>query len=212
MFTGIIEHKGRVQRISLSAAGASLQVDLGPLVDGLQPGDSVAVDGVCLTMTLLNGAQAHFDVGPESLQRSTLGSLKSGDAVHLERAMRADARFDGHIVQGHVDAVAQVVQRTERGRAVDLQLRIANNPLPLVVEKGSVAIAGVSLTVNSVVDDHFSVSLVPFTQTETYLADSRVGDQHNVEFDIIGRYVARLLQPKRGASLSVDFLRENGFA
>lgn len=212
MFTGIVEHKGRVTGLVAAASGASLRVDLGPLSKGLKLGDSVAVDGVCLTITDLQGAVGHFDVGPESLQRSTLASLKAGHAVHLERAMRADGRLDGHIVQGHVDAVARIVQRSSRGQAIDLTLQIPGQALPLVVEKGSIAIAGVSLTVNSVDADQFSVSLVPFTQSETYLAQSQVGDHCNIEFDIIGRYIAKLLQSSGSAPLSLDFLKENGFA
>lgn len=212
MFTGIIEHIGRVLGSQGGPSGAALRIALGPVAQGLKRGDSVAIDGVCLTLTQLDGEAGSFDVGPESLQRSTLGHLRAGQAVHLERALRADGRLDGHIVQGHVDVVAEVISRSDRGQAVDIRLRVPGHDLSLVVEKGSVAIAGVSLTVNQVTGDSFSVSLIPFTQGQTYLPDCRVGDRLNIEFDIVGRYVARLMRVPQAGSVSLDLLKENGFA
>lgn len=212
MFTGIIEHIGRVLALQGGPSGAALRIALGPVAQGLKLGDSVAIDGVCLTLTQLDGEAGRFDVGPESLQRSTLGHLRAGQAVHLERALRADGRLDGHIVQGHVDAVAQVVTRNDRGQAVDLKLQVRGSDLSLVVEKGSIAMAGVSLTVNHVSGDSFSVSLIPFTQGQTYLPDCRVGDRLNIEFDIVGRYVARLMRVPQAGAVSLDLLKENGFA
>jgi riboflavin synthase len=213
VFTGIVEHLGRVTAFTADAAGGKLGVDLGPLVAGVKIGDSVAVNGACLTVTSLTSEIATFDVGPESLERTTLGALAVGERVHLERALAAGGRLDGHLVQGHVDCVGQVERAVPRGRAVDLHIAVTDHSLDLVVEKGSIAVAGVSLTVNAVRGQRFEVSLVPHTQTKTFLNELRPGARVNVEFDIIGRYVARLLGRSGGrGSLDEGFLREHGFA
>lgn len=209
MFTGIVEHVGKVVSKTGSSGGAILCVDLGPCAEGVKLGDSIAVDGVCLTATKIQQHRASFDVGPESLQRTTLGGLTAGMSVNLERALAFGGRLDGHLVQGHVDCVGELTLCQPRGRAVDVTVAV-EQPLDLVVEKGSIALAGVSLTVNAVDNKTFSVSLVPFTQDKTVAP--RVGQRVNVEFDIIGRYVARLLGQSRSSSLSKDFLKEHGFA
>lgn len=188
-----------------------LAVDLGPCAEGVRPGDSVAVDGVCLTARTLEGRVALFDVGPESLERTTLGRLRARDRVNLERALQLGGRLDGHLVQGHIDRVGEVRNVRDRGRAIDLQIAVPGDDLRLAVDKGSVAIAGVSLTINAVRGSSIEVSLVPFTQAGTNLPDLRAGHRINIEFDIIGRYVARLLAGSAGGRMDAAFLKEHGF-
>ena len=213
MFTGIVEHLGRVSAFTADAAGGRIGIDLGPVAEGVKLGDSIAINGACLTATSLAGSSATFDVGPESLERTTLGGLAVGDRVHLERALAAGGRLDGHLVQGHVDCVGSVERVTPRGTAIDLRVTVTEQPLDLVVEKGSIALAGVSLTVNMVQGQRFEVSLVPHTQAKTFLTELRPGARINVEFDIIGRYVARLLGKSSGrGTIDEGFLREHGFA
>ncbi|MFH1811010.1 MAG: riboflavin synthase [Pseudomonadota bacterium] len=213
VFTGIIEHLGTVTARGGGASGQQLAVDLGPSAAGVKPGDSVAIDGACLTATSLDGSVAWFDAGPETLNRTSLGGLRVGDRVHVERALALGGRLDGHLVQGHVDCVGELRRVAPRGQAVDLELVVHDHPLDLVVEKGSIAVAGVSLTVNRVESHGFEVSVVPFTQQRTRLASLRPGQHLNIEFDVIGRYVARLVGSARGGhGLSMDVLRENGFA
>lgn len=213
MFTGIIEHVGRVVAARGGSGGAQLTLDLGPCADGVRVGDSIAVDGACLTVTQLEGVRAVFDVGPESLSRTTLGRLRSGDRVHLERALPLGGRLDGHLVQGHVDAVGEVLRVSPRGQAVDLSIVVHDHPLDLVVEKGSIAVAGVSLTVNRVSGSTFEVSLVPLTRQRTTLAGLSPGARVNIELDIIGRYVARLVGLTQGRGVNDRaWLEENGFA
>nr|WP_297425688.1 riboflavin synthase [uncultured Actinotalea sp.] len=201
MFTGIVEEVGEVLAVEHTGEDARLRLR-GPVVtEGVRLGDSIAVAGVCLTVTSLGGdadgagetGTFTADVMPETLRRSTLGDLVPGDRVNLERAVRADGRLDGHLVQGHVDGVGELVSRTPGPRWDDLVLRL---PAPLaryVAEKGSIAVSGVSLTVTGVGADTFGVSLIPTTLAATTLGDLRPGDRVNLEVDVVAKYVERLL-------------------
>ena len=216
MFTGIIQHIGAVRAARATADGARLVIDVGPLAEGLAIGASVAVNGACLTAASIAGAVAEFDVMAETLKATTLGSLRAGQKVNLERAMTADGRFDGHIVQGHVDAVAKVV-RIDRDRGWVVHLAGEPGLAGQIVRKGSVALDGVSLTVVAVKGGEFSVALIPTTLAATTLGELRTGQAVNVETDVIGKYVQRVLQqlapgagPGRG--LSIETLRDAGFA
>ncbi len=194
MFTGIIEEIGTVVAVARpSAADARLRVRGPRVAAGSAPGASIAVSGVCLTVTAVADGVFDVDVMPQTLARTTLGDLAPGDAVNLERALRLDGRLDGHVVQGHVDGVGPVLARRPGARWEDLQIGL---PAPLagyVAEQGSVAVAGVSLTVTSVGPDRFGVSLIPTTLAATTLGTLAVGDRVDLEVDVLAKYVARLL-------------------
>jgi len=210
MFTGIIRHVGTVRSSAGTAAGARLTIDLGPLAEGLSPGDSVAVDGACLTATAIDAADVTFDVVHETLRRTTLGALATGSRVNLERSLSLAAALDGHLVQGHVDGVGTVkaVAGDEWTFAAPRELAAQ------LVPKGSVAVAGVSLTVVRVEAESFSVALIPTTLAETTLGDLRVAQSVNIETDVIGKYVLRYLRnlgPAGSGGLTLDTLRQAGF-
>jgi len=213
LFTGIIRHIGTVRDHRNTAAGARLRIDLGPLAENLSLGDSVAVDGLCLTAADISGSDVGFDVVRESLSRSTLGALKTGSRVNLELAMRADGRFDGHIVQGHVDGIATITNIHKQNEwTVEFT---ANRELTgQMVSKGSVTINGVSLTLVDVGAEKFSVTLIPTTLGDTTLPTLSPGSKVNIEADILGKYIARYLQNLTASpegNLTLDKLRGQGF-
>lgn len=216
MFTGIIRHVGRVHSVGTTAAGARLAIELGPLAQGLREGDSVAINGACLTAAAVGGERAAFDVIAETLGRTTLGSLRANSPVNLERALGVGDALDGHLVQGHVDAVA-VVRRIERGGQWRIEFQVDASVTDEMVAKGSVALDGVSLTLAGVSRGRFAVALIPTTLAETTLADLRAGDRVNVETDVLGKYVRGYLRQVAGdessqGGLTLDKLRRAGFA
>lgn len=213
VFTGIIQHVGRVVAIRATEAGKRLRIDVGPLARGLSLGASMAVDGACLTASAIDGSVADFDAVPETISRTTLGRLAAGARVNLEPALALGGALDGHLVQGHVDAVAEVA-RVERGRGGHVIHLSADAAVTgQMVPKGSVALAGVSLTLVTVERSYFSVAIVPATLERTTLADVRISDPLNVELDIMGKYVRRYLQQIAGPGpLTLERLREEGFA
>ena len=198
MFTGIIEALGTVERSDGGAGNARLLVRAGAVLDGARIGDSIAVNGVCLTVTSLNDGRFTADVSLETLRRSTLGGLHTGDRVNLERPLRVDQRLGGHIVQGHVDGVGTIVDVRPEGDGVWMRIAPPVTLLTFLVEKGSVAIDGVSLTVAGLADDGFAVALIPHTLAVTTLGRRRAGEQVNIEVDILAKYVQRLLEGARG--------------
>lgn len=194
MFTGIVETVGRVVAVEPQGAKTRLVIEAPAVTDALPIGASVAVNGACLTVVEVRGEQVAFEAVPETLARSSLGGLRAGSAVNLERAMRADARLDGHIVQGHVDGMGRVRALDRRGD--DVRLAVACEPgfAELLVPKGSVAIDGVSLTVVGVAPDGFDVALIPHTLAVTTLGERRPGDAVNLEADVLGKYVRTYLE------------------
>jgi riboflavin synthase len=200
MFTGIVEELGEIVAIERGAESAVVKVR-GPLVTGdAAKGASIAVNGVCLTVVEHDRDTFSVDVMAETLNRSSLGSLQAGARVNLERAMTASARFGGHIVQGHVDGTARILARVPGDRWEVVQLTLPPELSRYVVEKGSITVDGVSLTVSDVTDDTFSVSLIPTTLELTTLGRKGVGDAVNLEVDVIAKYVERLLtHPGAGA-------------
>jgi riboflavin synthase len=193
MFTGIVEELGEIVAIRTGTDSAVVTVR-GPLVTSdATPGASISVNGVCLTVVEQDGQTFSVDVMAETLSRSSLGSLSAGALVNLERAMAASTRFGGHIVQGHVDGTAQILARTPGDRWEVVQFTLPGRLSRYVVEKGSITVDGVSLTVSAVTDDTFSVSLIPTTLEQTTLGHKRVGDHVNLEVDVIAKYVERLL-------------------
>lgn len=216
MFTGIIEETGIVRHLSLHGNSGSIQIGAALVLAGTKPGDSIAVNGVCLTVTAMDAKGFAADVMAETLRRSNLGQLKTGDPVNLERAMPAEGRFGGHIVSGHIDGTGTIAAMENEGNATWVYIHTSPEILALIVEKGSVAIDGISLTVAKVEDDEFAVSIIPHTSSHTALLKKRAGDVVNLENDIVGKYVQRLMTPKAGAGphksrITEEFLRENGF-
>ncbi len=202
MFTGIIETVGRVVAIEPEGTKLRLRIEA-PLVvaDGIAIGASIAVNGACLTVVAATGTEVVFEAVQESLDRTSLGKLAAGSRVNLERALRADARLDGHIVQGHVDDTGRVRALERDGDDVRLAVDCRPELARQLVPKGSVAIDGVSLTVVEVTDSGFDVALIPHTLAETNLADRRAGDLVNLEADVLGKYVLRYLERIAGAGL-----------
>lgn len=221
MFTGIVEEIGVVRGVVSGSEWGSISIGARRVLEGTRRGDSIAVNGVCLTVTALSRDGFTADVMAETLRRSNLGALKAGEAVNLERAMAADSRFGGHIVSGHVDNFGEIVDRSQEGSAFWLTLSAPPDLLELVVEKGSITLDGVSLTVAARAENTFSVSLIPTTQMDTTLLRKRPGDKINLEADVIGKYVRALLhksapaaervQQPRESRLTEEFLRRNGF-
>ncbi len=194
MFTGIVQEVGEVREVAHGADGTRLLVTLPTTAAaGLREGDSVAIDGVCLTATSIDGGHAAFDAMGETLARTTLGRLRTGDPVNVEPALRAGDPLGGHVVQGHVDAVGEVVEVREDGIAEVVRVRVPEGLERYLVEKGSVAVAGVSLTVSALHDDGFEVWLIPHTREVTTLGRLAPGTPLNIEVDQLAKYVERLL-------------------
>lgn len=196
MFTGLIENVGEVAEVKPTPAGFRLRV-LTPLAAELVPGDSVAVNGVCLTVVSADADGVHADVAPETARVTGLGSIRRGAAVNLERPLRADGRLGGHFVQGHVDATGTVEDVRPDGDAYWLTVKFPPTLAGLIVRKGSIAVNGVSFTVAGVDDKRFDVQVIPFTWAHTNLRQIRPGDTVNIECDILGKYVARALEARR---------------
>ena len=192
MFTGIVEELGTVAALERLDDAARITIDCG-LLDDVRTGDSIAVNGCCLTVTEHDGRRWTADVMQESLDRTSLGSLGEGDQVNLERAMLVTARLGGHIVQGHVDGFGTIVERRPSEHWEILEISLPPGLAPLLVEKGSIAVDGVSLTVVTVDDESFTVSLIPETLARTTLGTRSVGDRVNLEVDVVAKHVARLV-------------------
>lgn len=213
MFSGIIEDVGRVRRMERRGESARLEVETKLPVTELRLGDSVAVSGACLTVVALGERSFTVDVSPETLRRTTLGELRPQDPVNLERALRLSDRLGGHLVNGHVEGTAEVTAIRREANAILLTFRVSPALARYVVEKGCIAVDGVSLTVNAVRGPEFSVAVIPFTAAETTLGGRRVGDRVNVETDIIGKYVERFLRGAPGVpEVDEALLAERGFA
>ena len=210
MFTGIVEEMGTVRRLNQSPNRCELELSAAKVLEGTQIGDSIAVNGVCLTVIRMDKDHFTADVMPETLRRSNLGQLKTGSKVNLERAMAADGRFGGHIVAGHIDGTGTIRSMQPEGNAVLVTISAAPELLRYVVEKDSIAIDGISLTVAKVSHTDFTVSLIPHTGEETTLLKHRSGEIVNLETDIIGKYVEKLMQPKSGG-VTMELLQQNGF-
>lgn len=215
MFTGLIEDVGRLVKLERRGTSALLAVSTALPVDGFRLGDSVAVNGVCLTVVNMQGGTLSFDVSPETLDKSSLGGLTTGAKVNLERALRLSDRLGGHIVTGHIDSLATISGRREESGNIIFTFSLSREQLRFIVPKGSVAIDGISLTVNSVTADSFSVNIIPHTASMTTLHQRHPGDRVNIETDIIGKYVERLLGRAPGeasSGVTLETLMRSGFA
>ena len=223
MFTGIIEETGKVEAVAKGSNSAVITIAAVKVLEDTKIGDSIAVNGVCLTVTSISGRKFSADVMAETLRRSSLGSLKHGSMVNLERAMAANGRFGGHIVSGHIDGVGVISSFEKEDNAVWVEIETPAKILRYIVEKGSITIDGISLTVAKLTDSSFAVSVIPHTGEETTLLNRNPGDIVNLENDIVGKYVERLMNFKtddrdnkseernNSDSITMDFLNENGF-
>lgn len=192
MFTGIVEECGTVLGVLKNGVSGSLQIQASTVLEGTKTGDSIAVNGVCLTVTKLTKSSFTADVMAETFRRTNLGNLGKNSRVNLERAMVADGRFGGHIVSGHIDGTGVISRIKEEGNAVWIYISAPQSILNLIVEKGSVAVDGISLTVAAVSDKEFAVSVIPHTRENTALSGKKTGAVVNLENDIIGKYVQKL--------------------
>ena len=215
MFTGLVEELGTIRSIRRGAQSAVLSIGANVVLDDLKIGDSVAVNGVCLTATSQDAGGFTADVMHETLNRSSLGALVPGSRVNLERAMAADGRFGGHIVSGHIDGLGEITALHRDDNAIWYTVAAEPKLLRYVVEKGSVTIDGISLTVAKVTERDFSVSIIPHTAKVTILGEKGPGDRVNLETDILGKYVEKLLHPaadpSRESRLTPEFLAKYGF-
>ena len=193
MFTGLIEAVGEVAEVKPTPGGLRMRIDAA-LASEFSAGDSIAVNGVCLTVVSADATGFHADVSPETMRVTSLGATRRGTLVNLERPLRPDARLGGHFVQGHVDDVGTVDDIRQDGDAYWLTVKFPADLAALIVRKGSIAVNGISLTVAGVDDRHFDVQIVPFTWTHTNLRVAKAGDVVNLECDILGKYVARALE------------------
>lgn len=212
MFTGLIEDTGLITTMDRRGTAAVLTLTTALPVSEIAIGDSVAVNGACLTVTAKSGTALTFDVSPETIASTTIKGLRSGSSVNLERALRLGERMGGHIVTGHIDCIGTLARSSETSGNRVLEFSLPSENARYLITKGSVAINGISLTVNKVTANGFSVNIIPLTQTATTLSGLTVGDEVNIETDIIGKYVERLTSPwKQGSGLSMKSLAENGF-
>lgn len=215
IFTGIIEEVGHVRHVISGGSSGELGVCADKVLEGTKIGDSIAVNGVCLTVTGLQNDGFTADVMPETLRRTNLGRLSAGAPVNLERAMSPEGRFGGHVVSGHIDGTGTILEKKKEENAVWMTIGASEEILLLIVEKGSIAIDGVSLTVASINEKQFQVSIIPHTGEETILLEKNSGDIVNLENDIIAKYVQKILQfgsKESGESLLTEaFLMEHGF-
>lgn len=215
MFTGIIEEIGIIKNVKKNNKSSIITIQGKKIFEDINIGDSISVNGVCLTVTKFSNEIFTADVMNETLSRSSLDSLQNGSYVNLERAMSASGRFGGHIVSGHIDGTGKIIKIKRDDNAIWYTVTVENNLIKYIVEKGSIAIDGISLTVVNVNENSFSVSIIPHTSQETILSHRLVGDIVNIENDIIGKYVEKLItfekNKKDESNITMDFLINNGF-
>ena len=218
MFTGIIEEIGTIKQMIPGKVSYKITVSAEKVLQGTKIGDSIATNGICLTVTDIRGNSFDADVMAETVRRTNLSSMRAGSKVNLERALRLGDRLGGHIVSGHIDGTGVISDMTREDNAVWITVRCSRNLLRYMIEKGSIAIDGISLTLAYVDDECFKVSIIPHTGEETILLKKKPGDSVNLECDLIGKYVEKLLLPReeektqaKSRGLDMNFLRENGF-
>jgi riboflavin synthase len=213
MFTGIIEDRGKVMRVEYQGQEKRLTIGMPLHLTEVQVGDSINVNGVCLTVARNRGQVVELDLSQETLERTILGELKEGDQVNLERALKLTDRLGGHIVTGHIDGIGVIVDKRKERDFFRLRIKIPESVSRYVVEKGSIAIDGISLTVNEYQGEEVQITLIPYTIEKTTLKDKKAGDRVNLEADILGKYVEKLFDQRDKKSGQVDrsFLIEHGF-
>ena len=215
MFTGIVEEIGKIKAIKKGKNSARLVINAKKVLEDVKLGDSIAVNGVCLTVTEFSNSEFGVDVMHESLRKSSLSTLKNDSSVNLERAMLLNGRFGGHIVSGHIDGTGEIINIKNDDNAIWYTISAKDKIMKYIIEKGSITIDGISLTVANLSESDFSVSIIPHTQEETILKTKKIGDIVNLENDCIAKYVESLLNFKEKSEvkkdITMDFLLENGF-
>lgn len=214
MFTGLIEEIGIVKSITKGTGSARMTIQASEVISETKIGDSICTNGVCLTVTQLSSNTFSVDIMPETMRKSNLGKLLMGSKVNLERALKVSQRMGGHIVSGHIDGTGVISNFLEEENATWITIKTPRPLLKYIIDKGSIAIDGTSLTVADVDDESFKVSIIPHTKEKTILVSKKVGDDVNLECDIIGKYVEKLLTFKEDPKedkLTIDFLKKNGF-
>ena len=215
MFTGIVEEIGTIEGISINGSSNVIQISANKVLEGTVIGDSIAVNGVCLTVTDISNNSFNADIMPETLNRTYMKNLHKGDKVNLERAMLVGSRFGGHVVSGHIDGIGKITDIVSNDNAVWYTIESSREILYYIVEKGSVALDGISLTVAYVDDRCFKVSIIPHTRSQTILGYKRMGDFINIENDIYGKYINKFWteqqKEEKKSNITEEYLRENGF-
>lgn len=217
MFTGIIEDLGIVKSLARTGSGARLSVESKICAPGTRAGDSINTNGACLTVVDIKEDVLSFDISSETLNKTNLGRLKQGECVNIERSLKADSRLSGHFVFGHIDCIGEIVSKEPQGEFVKIKINISQSFAGYLVEKGSVCVDGISLTINTLGDKSFTVMLIPHTLSVTTLGIKQTGDYVNVELDILAKYVERLAHKSarettsQPTNITKDFLKEHGF-
>ena len=219
MFTGIIEGLGTIREIRSEGQGKRMTVDADFFLEQTMLGDSICVSGACLTVVMIDNKRFTVDVSPETLAKTTFKSAKIGDRVNLERALRLSDRIDGHLVSGHIDGIGTVTLKQNMGNAIIVSFKVPESISHYMIQKGSVAVDGISLTINNCSHDSFDVSIIPHTAKLTTIGFKKAGDLVNIETDMIGKYVERFVGGKRhdekkkksGSALDMEFLAKSGF-
>jgi riboflavin synthase len=213
MFTGMIEEKGKVLRMEYRGQEKKLTIELPPNLTEVQLGDSININGVCLTVVQKKEQRIELDISQETLQKTILGELREGDHVNLERALQLTGRLGGHIVTGHVDGIGEIIEKKKERDFLRLRIKIPESISRYIVQKGSITIDGISLTVNECIGEEIHLTLIPYTIEKTTLMDKKIGDQVNIETDILGKYVEKLLSQggKEIGKVDLSFLKRHGF-
>mgnify|MGYP003557810181 FL=1 len=213
MFTGIIEHLASVKNLSLKAGGGELFLNFSGFYNDLTLGESIAINGTCLTIREISGKVVSFDVSGETLKKTTLGKFRSSENVNIERALRVGDRLGGHFVTGHVDGIGTVKGKKQSTDQCTISFSVEKRLADMMIEKGSVAIDGISLTIVDLADGAFSVALIPYTLTSTTLGFKKVGDPVNIEIDMMGKWIKKLLMNIQGGKpgITQEQLMEQGF-
>lgn len=211
IFTGIIEEIGRLADIKKEKDLFTLKISCKKVLEGTKRGDSIATNGVCLTVTELSDEYYKAEVMVETINSTNFKTLSLGEPLNLERALSPSKRLDGHIVQGHVDGVGEIINILKRGHEIVYRIKFDSDNFKYIAEKGSIALDGISLTVSKVGENYFEVSIIPTTIADTNLASKKLGEKINIETDIIGRYVYNFVNTKEASKITKNFLLENGF-
>lgn len=212
MFTGIVEEMGRVKSLRRDVGGARLTVSASVVLEDAAVGDSICVNGVCLTVVEFDRSAFSADVAAETLRVTNLGELKTGQEVNLERALRLSSRIGGHLVTGHVDAIGRITEKWREANGWRVMISAPKDAMRYIIKKGSIAVDGISLTVADVSESGFEVAVIPHTAEVTTLGRKSAGDTVNLETDIIGKYIERLMSAGSGGGMGLDLLKKAGFA
>ena len=212
MFTGIVEELGKVQQIKKHNISSKIIVECKTVLEDIKLGDSIAVNGVCLTVTGFDSLTFEADISPETYKVTTLSNISVGDFVNLERAMKADGRFGGHIVSGHIDETAKFISSDKKDNFYEMYFELGNNALKYIIKKGSITINGISLTIAEVKDNNIKLAIIPHTYENTNLKYVKKGDFVNIEVDMIAKYIEKFVSASDNKSrISLEFLQEHGF-